>query len=753
MKRILYIFALMAATCCFAQQNMPMASDKPCDGWLKTHPYYYCECRNTSREFAFPLMVEVTDTMWYSAKLEDMKQGLCAYWFSDCSITFEIYAFCSSKTPTITMTVEKNQMREMSVESINKKLEEMGEQAELLGQLLTPRVRVYPNDGGSGTVYCYPYDQGPKSTCDTILPVVSGMTYVCDQPEEVYELTPQRISYKGLGFIRWKQKKNQEGTIWLTEGACDGPEIGRAVLSDSMHVYVLDSVRMKEIKKANKSIFVHVSHDSAYVGRIVYRSNIGWDKQIIDTVLCQGKALTLKDTVLTQTTSYTKDTVWVKRDTLALTTYNLTIEPPTPVYDTLRLKYKQLPYTYRNNIIPKDGWGDYDFTIHQPEKCDERYLLHVEHNMVRKETVVDTTLCLGKVITINNVKYTTDTVIRDSVWTYAAASTSTPDTYTIRNISIRFAIPEIEHDTIAVPPSQMTARGYYYKTLGVSVHYGDTLIEKKKYNTCTRWIQLHVGQDVTMITGDMDTTLCMGQTFSIGDQTFAKDTTFYDTIPVDADTWMMGNITLHFTQPELEYDTIIVSPTQMTPEGYRYEALEEWVNYGDTLIVKTAEEQCTRWIQLHVALDTTPIVTSMDTTLCLGKTITFNNVIYATDTLIQDSVWTEPGLWTIRNITIQFTNPEPEYDTIAVSPTQMTPEGYWYDVLEAWVNYGDTLIVKTAEEQCTRWIRLHVASTEGMENLKDAEAEIYRYIHNGMMYIRRGEMDYDLLGRPIKRQQ
>lgn len=50
------------------------------------------------------------------------------------------------------------------------------------------------------------------------------MTYVCDQDTEVYKLEPAKIYAKGRGFIRWKQKKNLPGTIWLTEGSCDGPK-------------------------------------------------------------------------------------------------------------------------------------------------------------------------------------------------------------------------------------------------------------------------------------------------------------------------------------------------------------------------------------------------------------------------------------------------------------------------------------------------------------------------------------------------
>ena len=483
MKKLSFILTILVATCCYAQQEAPMGTY--CFGWLPGYPDHYCECRATSIPFSFPLVTPITDTMWYSSTVDDMKQGLSAYWFSDCSITFEVYAFCSSKNPTITMTVSSNRMHEMDVATINRKLDEMGNMAELMSQVLTPRIKVYPN-GGTGTVYCYPYDQGPVSTCDETLPVIPQMTYVCDQDTEVYELEPDNIASSGNGFIRWKQKNNQTGTIRLTTDSCNGPEIANATLSDSLRVMILDADQMLSIKNANKSVFIHVTHPAGYVGRIIYHNNIVWDEQRIDTTLCQGKVLQLVDTALSETTVYPNDTLWRKGDTLSLTTYHLTIEAPTPQYDTLVYKAAQLPTTYRNQYIPKDGWGDYDFTIHQTDRCDERYLVHVAHDIVTRSTVVDTTVCMGKTITFGGVKYTTDTIIRDSAW-------ADPDTWVTSDISIHFTEPEMEYDTIAVPSAHFSANGYWYAALGVMIKsYGDTLIVKTKNNTCTRWIQLHV---------------------------------------------------------------------------------------------------------------------------------------------------------------------------------------------------------------------------------------------------------------------
>ena len=582
MKHLLYILLLFTATCLYAQQPAPQQFQDDCPGKLPTSPYYYCQCRNNSSPFAFPMIVDVTDTVWFSATLNDMKRGLCAYWFADCSITLEVYAFCTSKVPTITLTIGQNNMREMNIDEIQEKLDQMGDQAQLLGQLLTPRMRVYPNKTGGktgGTVYCYPYDQGPVSTCDSILPLIPGMTFVCDQAEEVYELQPSRISSQGLGFIRWKQKDNLPGTIRLTTDSCNGPEIAIATLSDSMRVMVLDSMVMKQVKSAGKSVFVHVSHDSSYVGRILYRNSIKWDQQVIDTTICQGKSLQLPDTALTQTTFYGGDTLLIDKDTLSLTGYNLTVTEPELQYDTLLLRAGQLPYIYRTQIIPREGWGDYDFTIHQPDKCDDHVLVHVVHRIDTVSTVVNDTLCEGKTVTYSGITYSKDTVINDSIWANA-------DTWEMRDITLHFAEPEVEYDTISVAPSKMTNRGYYYAALNVMVQYGDTFIIKKANNKCTRYIQLHVGMDIKIIEGDTTFVLCQGKTMTVNDKVYDKDTVFYDTLFVDKDTWQMGTITILFTAPEMEFDTIIVAPGEMPA--------------GDTLLVIEQEGECTRWIQRHI---------------------------------------------------------------------------------------------------------------------------------------------------------
>ena len=159
--------------------------------------------------FQFGMDMEISDTIWFSATIPELKQGLSAYWFSTKGIRLELYALCSSTAPTMTITVGGNTMREMDINFINQKLDEMGNLAEMAESVMNPHLRVYPLNGGSGHVMAYPYDEGPHSTCDNLLPVVHGMTYVSNHDEDVYALAPSAIRKNQQMYVQWKQKDNQ----------------------------------------------------------------------------------------------------------------------------------------------------------------------------------------------------------------------------------------------------------------------------------------------------------------------------------------------------------------------------------------------------------------------------------------------------------------------------------------------------------------------------------------------------------------
>ena len=342
------------------------------------YPYYYCDCLDNTEAFAFGMDRIISDTTWFTASVDDLKQGLSAYWFADCSVTMEVYAACNASTPTLTITVGRNTMQEKDVESINKKLDELGEIAQTLSQLLTPHIRVYPH-GCSGRVMCYAYDKGPHSTCSDPLPILNEMTYVSNHSDEVYELKTGTAVDAQIA-MQWKQEKNQPCEVYVTKETCEGETIAHTTLSDSTKLFYLGGQIVSDFKTGNYSLFFHIQHDSTKVGRTRFLLKPTWINQEESVGSCQGKGLELADTTLLQTTLYI-DTAWISNDTIGITTYDLQITTPNPIPDTLYIKSNLLPTVYRNAEVISE-YGDYMVTVHKDGQCDKIYALHVQDEVI-----------------------------------------------------------------------------------------------------------------------------------------------------------------------------------------------------------------------------------------------------------------------------------------------------------------------------------------------------------------------------------
>ena len=342
-------------------------------------PSHYCACKEGSIDFHFPLDMELNDTVWFTATVSELRQGMSAYWFSDCSITLEVFAFCFSKVPTISVTVGGNLMRDIDADFINKKLDEMGETARMLSETLIPYIRAYPNNGGSGRVYCYPYDQGPESTCEDPLPLRSGMTYVCDKPYNTYRMDWKTLPTSGNAFIHWKQKKNLPGEIWLTLDSCNGEEVGRVELTDSLHVYIPDSAMLVDARKDKRELWMHVQHEEGLTGRAIWYNKPKFAEPLapVTKKTCSGKTVTVNLRTYETDTVFT-DLLWVAKDTLTTMDVNLTFTQPTLEYDTLYLTQAQLNvgYRYTSGDIFRE-FGDYDIYIKKANTCTRHILVTV----------------------------------------------------------------------------------------------------------------------------------------------------------------------------------------------------------------------------------------------------------------------------------------------------------------------------------------------------------------------------------------
>ena len=318
-------------------------------------PYYYCDCHQESHEFAFPLDTVIRDTTWYTATMSDLTQGISAYWFADCSVTMEIYAFCTGWTPIYTMTVGQNMMRDVDAQYIYDKINAMGDKFAGSISTLTPHMRVYPNaKNGSGRVYCYPYNKGPESTCDDPMEWRPGMTYVCEAQENVYCMKDYKLIPKsGKAMIHWKQKKNLAGEMWLTLDSCTGEEIDRFTLSDSLHVHMLDSASLVDARNAKRTLWLHVKHAKDIVGRVRMVNNPEFTDpaEPLTKSTCMGKTIKVNERTYGKDTAFT-DLLWVSVDTmntmrLQTMDVNLSFTVPVMEYDTAYVLATEIGKGYR----------------------------------------------------------------------------------------------------------------------------------------------------------------------------------------------------------------------------------------------------------------------------------------------------------------------------------------------------------------------------------------------------------------------
>lgn len=387
--RQLFVVALMLVQPLFllAQKAIGNPSQLPdeqvierCDLIQKTfnYPYYYCDCaEDNTVEFHFGLDTVITDTLWFSATVSELKYGLSAYWFSDKGIRLELYALCSSTEPTYTMSVGANTMRDIDVDFINSKLADMGDLAELAETIVKPHLRVYPLKGGQGRVLAFAYDEGPHSTCEDLFPVKNGMTYITNHDEDIYAWLPADMRKNQQMFVQWQQKKNLPCEMDFLRGTCANPElICTRTMSDSTKLFFPDTAIVNKAKAAGDTLFFRFRHKAEDVGRVRFRYNIKWQETVMDTTFCEGKSLELRDTILKETTVYSGDTVWRSLDTVDVYTYNVNVIPATLKHDTLRIYKKDLPMYYKKTYYV-DHMGEHDVVIRKKNTCTQHILLQV----------------------------------------------------------------------------------------------------------------------------------------------------------------------------------------------------------------------------------------------------------------------------------------------------------------------------------------------------------------------------------------
>lgn len=692
MKRFYQIYLLCIVLLASATSVL---ADTNCTGYKPTHPDHYCDCKyNTSQLATLPFDVQVTDSIWFKAGSNLFINGFTAYLYSDCDVNFDIYQNCISHTPLYSVTIPKNQARDVTAETINQKLEEAGVSITSMALYLC----IYPVGGTGGRLMCYPYNTGHNSTCEDILSLLPGMTFVSSHENDVYEITSSSIPSSYAMYLQWNEDSNLPCHLSITRGECNGTIIAEYDFVDENSRYYFDPALLIELNTSGESLYAHFSHDAAAAGRIRL-SEASTIDITTDTTVCQGKALVLDNMIYTTDTTIIYDRQW-QGDQLAVYAYHLTIAEPELQYDTLHLKSSDLPMLYRNQFtIPANGFGDYDITIHQENTCDERYLLHVAHATQTIYSSADTTICQGRSFTYNGQKYTTDVTFTDSTWINA-------DTLSLHTLNVYFAEPEIQYDTLLLKSYDLPYRYRSQYTIPAD-GFGDYDFTLHFKNNCDERYLVHVAHDITTYTNIIDTTVCQGRTFTYNQIEYSTDTTLVDTLWIDNDTRDINILNLYFAAPELQYDTLRVQSTDL-PMLYRNQFTIPAGGYGDYDIIIHNDGMCDEHYLLHVEHETLIYMNSIDTTLCQGRIFEYNGVEYTVDTTFMDTGWLNEDVWKQIQVTVTFTAPEMEYDSVVVTTADLQA-GYYYAAADAFIYAAGSYFYELLQHnECTRHITLTV---------------------------------------------
>ena len=724
MKKIVYIFLTallcMATTATYAQVNKENCDEQMiANGW----PSYYCDCKYNTQDFILPLDMEINDSTWFEAYLSEIADGLSAYLYSDCDMSFDVYIGCTAKSPKYQAVFEKNQTNTVNSQTIKEKLDEMG-----LGNLNQRfYICISPVNGLGGRLIASAPDKGFPSTCADPLRIFPGMSFLSTDVESAYVIDPSDIEADIDLVIQWVGDNNAPCQLTVTRGACNGTMIEQINITDNNQIFRL-SARDLELAWENDELFyLHFAHAPNTTGTLRCMTAI-YEEDVEAIELCQGKALQLADTILTQPTVYFGDTMHVADNRFAVKIYDLTFIQPQALRDTIRLKNSQLPYNYRGQYtIPVGGINqDYDVTIRNAGECDERYLLHVAHDLTTITSSMDTTICYGGKYVSNGITYTKD-------FTDIQSKQLNPDTLIIDTIHVYFATSlDVINDTLRLKSNQLSS-SYRYRGQRIKIPaFGDYEFDlyKPDGSGCMEKVLLHVAHNVEMRYETISETLCQGKVFTYNGVEYTSSTTFADTLQRDADTYVITSVPVTFTAPEAIPDTLALKQAALP---YTYRGQETITTFGDyDLTIRTSGECDERYL-LHVyhAIDT--LYETVSETLCQGKSFTYNGVTYTSSTTFADTLQRDADTYVITSVSLTFTAPEAIPDTLALKQAELP---YTYRGQETITDFGDyDLTIRTSGECDERYL-LHVyhAIDTLYETVSETLCQGKSFTYNGVTY-------------------
>ena len=640
----------------------------------------YTDCKNSPR-FSIPLDLEITESYWLKGYVRDLTQGVSAYLYSDTDFQFEVFIDCFFMLSVYETTFKKNRTSTINFTRIQEKLAENG-----ISDYASPfYIRITPINGKGGRLVMRPDSERMYSDCSNPLLLAPGLNLRSYRTSDVYALDPRDFSHEDDLFVRWYTKDSVSCQAKMTLGACDGEVLEEKTLLLTKEVFRLTPELLTQTAQNNQLLYFHFDHDvdsTSYVQCLASK----YTEKVYTKTACQGKGVTIGDTTFYESTYYFRDTAYASGNTFYIRYYDITITEPEPQPDTIGLKSTQLPYTYRGQTIT--DYGDYDLTISKAKQCDQRYLLHVYHDVDVTLNVTDTFLCYGSSYKYENKIYQSNTSFVKYTW-------NTPDELVIDSLNLYFATtPTVVYDTI------MQGERKYGRTFDQLGDYR-FLYEAE----CTDSIILHVKKldnvyDYTYV----DTTLCQGMVYDHWGVECTMDTVIYDTLPTsEYNRYNIEITTVTFTEPDIQLDTISLKTTQLPYKYNKYCTVDTFGLYDYTVHVDGRCDERYHLLALH---DIDTIYQIMDTVLCQGKVYTYDGVEYTTDITLVDTVEQDADTYQVQTIQVTFTAPELQYDTLSLKTTDLP-----YTYREQYVvdTFGEYDVLIKTQGSCDEVYKLYVS--------------------------------------------
>lgn len=585
--RLLISFLLLALTATLVAQIPEDCADRQqANSW----PEYYCDCKYNFQNFTLPLDEQISESKWFKGNINELAQGISAYLHSDCEFSFEVYISCTAKESRYQAIFAPNVANSIDGSTIKRKLEEEG-----FGQVdASFYICITPINGLGGRLIMRSEADGMPSSCNDPLYIFPGMSLYSTQPADVYVIDPSNIAEATDIIIHWEGDNNTPCELQLTSNSCEGILVDKVTLDATNSCYTLTAEVLDEAWFNDEKFYLHFNHAPNTAG-FVHCLVPEYTAVYTDTTICQGIGVQVADSLLTESTTYPVDTVYLHTNQYRINYLNVNVVEPEIAQDTLAFKYSQQPYIYRNqHTISKPG--DYDLTIHTPGQCDERYLLHVYHQVDTIVQVSDTSICYGGIFKYDGKTYSQSVTLVQSYW-------KNQDTIVQDTLNVYFALaPDVLNDTIKAGEER------YGKTFSQSGDYAFLYTNPQTF--CVDSIYLHVlegtsdGIEYEYIYYDI--TLCEGKTYNHWGTLYTSSTVIYDTIQVFDNYQEIEVTTVTFTAPEEVYESICIEQSQL-PYVYCGQTIERFGEYEFKL---RNAEGCYEIIYLSVIQKNTP--TSLD---------------------------------------------------------------------------------------------------------------------------------------------